>query len=1216
MNGDFSRSPRPGPSLLSGVWLQQGRALLDADWNAAMAFHRDALARSLAGLIGHAGGPANDAGFAVEPEPALVLNDPAGPGRQYLWLAHAHPEVEVVTAVAAEADPDEDDVVFVAVEDAFDRDVGPDEAAETPGAHTIQLRIAVTEDAAGTILSRPGAYAILVRADGGVVLEEAGGGPPMPVGRLPAGTPVDILVLRHGGRLAIRLGGDTFTTTLRHPHRDRRAPLLVGAGSAPAAGESAPTDGGTAPIALPPDPGADTAREYEPDGTGAEPAVGDHLSCRVLALRLWRRATDLDALAAALERRRPPRRHLLFDLDTSRIEADAIHGWRMRNRAGHSDRVARIGWSEAPPRLRLERYWVGAGSYTVDGTACRLDRATASDAQPFLPDPALADASGDGHHLVALSLWDRTVDALADPELTDPALLGSDTVVQTRTTWQVRANPVVAPEQAEEAVRTLAPKPAGTAAIWRTLRGTQGGENGLLRVQAHHAGWTAAFPLPEPQRAALRKGEVTDALNRIVMPPDDLRALDIGAPVLVSRVPDGGDGTASSMVTRVVARSGSGGLTVGDLPAGTEAGPVWMLPIASFKWSRSNAATAFPVGSIQPSLDEGGAQVGIAILSGPGFNGFDVTVGDWLELTDRTDALLHRPGRFFRVHAHNRNLLRIVLEGWTGTEPFLPAPGSDCVLRLWSRRRPTRILGGADTPDVDAPWPQPASGEDTELDPGVWVRFAGHLASGDYWTAPVRMETDVLAGWPLVDGEPAAQPPHGPILHVAALALLRVEPLQITVRDLRSTFPQLTALAAGQLPPEAIRFLRQVADWSAAWDVPPPPLDQPPASLLDQLVRRWMRGALGGDLRVLAEGADPGRIFEPTGEQVVSRCLTDARWEALSTGGTGNRPRQRGISRLLGRSGDRGAPSAEGEALPSPFAPPAGPGRAVLVGPLLVFAGEDAGFHVASAPDYAGWTPGRELGRARGAAVAAQGGYVLLAGGHSADSDRPHAEVVAIDPVSLRRERIGRLHRPVARAVAVVQSDTLYVVGGTGHDGRPTAAVQSFDLRTGRSRVCGDLPEPRYDHAAVPWGDLVMVLGGRDRDGGIVDDVWLINPDTGAALPQNGLPGARCRHAAVAVPDGIVVAGGIVAGGMIGSGETATDDTTLYHPQTRTWTRLAPLPEPLHSMGMVAEPEAQAPLGARLIALAGAGRDAPQSRLHALRIVRPLNVFRLGDRQT
>jgi hypothetical protein len=65
MKGDFSRDTFDPSKHYARVLMQQGRVLLDADWNEQSAIHLHFLRRLGADLIGPAGGPRDDCGFGV-----------------------------------------------------------------------------------------------------------------------------------------------------------------------------------------------------------------------------------------------------------------------------------------------------------------------------------------------------------------------------------------------------------------------------------------------------------------------------------------------------------------------------------------------------------------------------------------------------------------------------------------------------------------------------------------------------------------------------------------------------------------------------------------------------------------------------------------------------------------------------------------------------------------------------------------------------------------------------------------------------------------------------------------------------------------------------------------------------------------------------------------------------------------------------------------------
>ena len=85
MKGDFTRDSFDPRHHYSAVLMQQGRVQLDADWNEQGAIERWQRRAALADLIGPAGGPSFNLGFAIAmPAPGTQGGFGIGPGRYYV----------------------------------------------------------------------------------------------------------------------------------------------------------------------------------------------------------------------------------------------------------------------------------------------------------------------------------------------------------------------------------------------------------------------------------------------------------------------------------------------------------------------------------------------------------------------------------------------------------------------------------------------------------------------------------------------------------------------------------------------------------------------------------------------------------------------------------------------------------------------------------------------------------------------------------------------------------------------------------------------------------------------------------------------------------------------------------------------------------------------------------------------------------------------------
>src|SRR5690349_4971638 len=67
MRGDFSRTTHRPNRHYSRVLLQQGRVLLDADWNEQIAIQLEAMRSMMSDLIGPHGGPSHALAFDIRP---------------------------------------------------------------------------------------------------------------------------------------------------------------------------------------------------------------------------------------------------------------------------------------------------------------------------------------------------------------------------------------------------------------------------------------------------------------------------------------------------------------------------------------------------------------------------------------------------------------------------------------------------------------------------------------------------------------------------------------------------------------------------------------------------------------------------------------------------------------------------------------------------------------------------------------------------------------------------------------------------------------------------------------------------------------------------------------------------------------------------------------------------------------------------------------------
>jgi hypothetical protein len=405
MKGDFSRLRFGNPTEHPQILMQQGRVLLDSDWNAQTTALARAMAQFQRDLIGPAGGPVGDLGFAITGAAGLDFNPTTPHQRQSLHLQPA-PNLPFQSSAPVS---DEGDLVLPI----------PDDIPAGVLHYTIELQIALKPGAAGTILCRPGHAILSVRADDHLVLSCWDTSlpielvSPLPVSRqrmltiFYIATPTCRLILVDGVPVI------EAPPEVRHGQRPAGEPVLVVAA-------------------------AWATEEQSPQ---------HFLSCRLDGLRIWRRALDGRALYRSLAQDcNGPSRLLVCDLEFGHIEEGKVSD------RSHNKNVGRLLPVDSRWQPFIVSLRIGAGQYFVDGTAIANPAPVRFDHQPWLPHgQRVGGFDRLGRHLVYLDVWRRFVTALEAPELRDVALGGPDTTGRAQPIWQARL--IVARDAEDRAVQ-------------------------------------------------------------------------------------------------------------------------------------------------------------------------------------------------------------------------------------------------------------------------------------------------------------------------------------------------------------------------------------------------------------------------------------------------------------------------------------------------------------------------------------------------------------------------------------------------------------------------------------------------------------------------------------------------------------------------------------------------------------------------------------------
>ncbi|MGH7311596.1 MAG: Kelch repeat-containing protein [Candidatus Rokuibacteriota bacterium] len=197
--------------------------------------------------------------------------------------------------------------------------------------------------------------------------------------------------------------------------------------------------------------------------------------------------------------------------------------------------------------------------------------------------------------------------------------------------------------------------------------------------------------------------------------------------------------------------------------------------------------------------------------------------------------------------------------------------------------------------------------------------------------------------------------------------------------------------------------------------------------------------------------------------------------------------------------------------------------------------------------------------------AAVVGGRLYLAGGQAGNmSQGPFVDTVyEYDPAA--NAWASKAPMPTARSsgASAVVDGKIYVAGGRPPRGHDFAV---FDPRANAWKPLPDLPTQRNHLAAAAVDGKVYVLGGRYQGGATAetsDVVEMYDPRTNTWVPRAKMPRPRGGV------NGVEALGCIHLFGGEGNKEHARGmfpDHDVYDPRADRWTRLDPMPMPVHGV--------------------------------------------------
>src|SRR5579884_3337480 len=622
MKGDFSRVRFDPSRRLDAVFLQQGRPLLDSDWNEQVAVERHRRETGARDMVGDHGVPVDQAGFAVAARGALAFD-----GRSHY------------VAVGAEGG------LAAARLDAFTFEawVNP-----RPGA------------AGGTIVAcvddfAPGEWLLSVEADGRVSYKQVvaqGEAPDDPDGAAMSNLLSDV---------ALRF--DVFTHVALTLD-ELGASIFVDGELAAHAPETRLPAGGAVlrPMVL----GALLRR-----GVAAR-----HFAGQVQDVRVWSLARPEDDI------QRDRRRALLRDEPGLVLywPFEAPEDGVVPDASGHSnDGQLGGGDSARAPGWVLCDVSVGRGRLYLDGILVENDERRWFSNQPDLPGAALPPTDGQTRrYLVYLDVWKRHLSHLEDPSIREVALAGPDTTTRDQVVWQAKALPVATWDgqgrddqwQLDWLTWVSRAEQAGRVRARRDPLATPGLGNQLYRVEIHDGddggSTTLAEPLPTNGHVRVDEWAVDGEEWTVGEPVELFDAAD--------ESPHGHRWVTELVAVDPVSRT----LTLAATPddVGDYRHP-HLRRAATFKWSRENGSVAFGIAHLD-------APSGVATLFDLGRDDFALAEGDWVELCDDASVLQRTARPLCQVVAIDRARKTVRLSG-VPAEGVGQDPALHPLLRRWDQ---------------------------------------------------------------------------------------------------------------------------------------------------------------------------------------------------------------------------------------------------------------------------------------------------------------------------------------------------------------------------------------------------------------------------------------------------------------------------------------------------------------------------------------------------
>ncbi|MBL4789026.1 MAG: hypothetical protein JKY60_08225, partial [Kordiimonadaceae bacterium] len=841
MRGNFSLTQFPA-SEKGSLLMQQGRPLLDSDWNAQIKLAEGAVSKKIQSLIGTSGAAVDSAGFKLTPLVGLLVNETQD--------KLAPPEG-----------------IFLLANDSL-----PFPVRDIPARpFHLQIGFTLSRMAAGGLCHVPGLFQLRITKENrlnitATSLKKGGLQKKMSV------TGKHNIAVQKEVRVDIIFDGEYINIFLDNMQStDPEVSLLVGN----------PEPLNFDPLGLILGCIQTAAAALDSDGKcSQDPIFSNPLAVTFWHFSIvegfleWARTMPLGCVYAA------DQEGLICSLDFSAIVADIL----IDRSAFNNNGLLRVGDKE--PVLSLLTLVISQGDYIAYGryyenpTSCLITN------QPNLPAVPASDytaRSQESHfRRYYLDCWQRLVTDLEAPANHDPALGGIDTTASLRNIWQVKSVEACDAEAMSTCWQSLT-KASDAAQI--TLRRKDDYleiQNGLLRVEIHHSGWAENWPLAEaalPQALETTLIESNRQFVYVDSHPEADMLLQLDRPIVLFTAemdtcisPDALEKSDHAFTTIIgIEKDGSGHRLslAGAAPEIVKGQKLFILPVASFKFSTQNGCLAYPVSELVWESDQSDIA---AALSFPGYNGMEIKNGDWLELRNLALDQTEQPGPMLMVKDFMLDRLELFLDaqpGFLSTCADPVALGEYPTLTIWGNS-----MAAAPAPAIVSGWIGLTAGIEIEFD------LAGFYTSGQYWSAPLRSASPEGIIWPeSAQGKPLAQAPEGPKHQYVPLADLIVQPICVETIDRRRLFRPLVDEPFADLDDKTARVLFETAHFMEMIGLPDWQLRR---EELPDFIREAIKHALvelyHSELRFIGTKPDAPRDFKATGQKLVVSRETDHEW--------------------------------------------------------------------------------------------------------------------------------------------------------------------------------------------------------------------------------------------------------------------------------------------------------------------------------------------------